>query len=221
MVNGIPETRVARSVPATARWRQALRLPLTCLLVLLVGACGETTPKLVPLPSDAVVLAFGDSLTYGTGAERYPAQLSALIQREVINAGVPGETTVEGLARLTEVIDEHQPQLVILCLGGNDMLQQLDRVRMQQHLATMIEQLRTRSIAVVLLGVPEPKLLGLKADPAYRALAIRFGLPIENAVISAVLGDRDLKADPVHPNAEGYQKIADAVAKLLRQTGAI
>tara|TARA_R110000850_G_scaffold255469_1_gene381217 strand:- start:37464 stop:38132 length:669 start_codon:yes stop_codon:yes gene_type:complete len=201
------------------------------ILLLLFGlifltACSRTSPtdSLAPLQSDARILAFGDSLTYGSGAERnqsYPAVLEGLTGHTVINAGIPGETSRQGLQRLPELLDDTHPALVILCLGGNDMLRKHDRNAMRGALIEMIEIVRDRGIALVLLGVPEPALFSLKSEPVYAELAAQYAIPIENEIIAEVLSDTDRKADQIHPNAEGYADIAKAITALLKEAGAI
>ena len=193
------------------------------LLLLLLCACNAKPPTLPRLDANDVILAFGDSLTYGTGAgehQSYPALLQQLIQRSVVRAGVPGETTIQGLARLPEAIEEHAPKLVLLCMGGNDMLQKVAPATIRANLRAMIELVRKRGANVVLIGVPEPKLF---SDPPkfYGELARELGLPYEGDVFDDVLHDQSLKSDAIHPNAMGYKRVAEALAELLRASGAI
>ncbi len=195
-----------------------------CLLwVLLLAGCDVTQPALPHLGPDDVVLAFGDSLTYGTGvdaAHSYPAQLGQLIGHKVVAAGVPGEVTAQGVTRLPGVLDAVQPKLLLLCLGGNDLLHKLDAVTIAANLRTMVYEARQRGIAVVLIGVPEPRLFG--SVPKYYAdIAAKADIPYEGKVLKTVLFDNTKKSDPIHPNAAGYRMIADALAKLLHQTGAV
>ncbi len=192
------------------------------VLALGIAACGERT-RLEPLPREAVVLAFGDSLTYGTGAaeaESYPAQLEGLIGRRVVRAGVPGEVTAQALERLPGALDEHAPRLLLLCIGGNDFLRRLPSEQAERNVRAMIELARRRGIDVLLIGTPEPGLF--PSPPAfYSALAKQLRVPYEGGVISEVLKDARLKSDPIHPNAAGYRVIAERVAAVLKKNGAI
>jgi lysophospholipase L1-like esterase len=192
------------------------------LVFLLVWGCGER-PRLERLSSDAVILAFGDSLTYGTGAaehESYPAQLESLIGRRVVRAGVPGEVTAQALARLPEALEEHSPRLLLLCIGGNDFLRRLGNEQAERNVREMVKLARSRGIAVMLIGTPEP---GFTVSPPafYSGIAEEFRLPYEGGVIGEVLKDASLKADPIHPNARGYRVIAERLAEQLKTSGAI
>jgi lysophospholipase L1-like esterase len=189
----------------------------------LVAACGGGQPKLARLAPDAVVLAFGDSLTAGVGAnagESYPARLEALIGRKVVSSGVPGETSSAGLERLPVALEEAKPQLVILCEGGNDFLQKLDEAQAASNLRAMVRLAQSRGAQVVLIAVPKPGLLPSPAD-FYAAVAKDLTVPNEENALKKILTDNSLKSDLVHPNAAGYAKLAEAVAALLRKTGAV
>ena len=202
--------------------RRTVIIAFAVTLAVLLGACGGGS-RLERLEPGAVVLAFGDSLTHGTGAgpvESYPAVLERSIGRKVVNAGVPGETSAQGLARLPNVLDEVKPKLLILCHGGNDFLRRLDENAARDNIRAMIRLARDRGIPVVLLATPKP---GVPPSiPAfYGEMAADLRVPFEEAVMRAVLVDNRLKSDLVHPNARGYAQIADAVKKLLQNSGAL
>lgn len=193
---------------------------LACLALL---GCGADTPELAPLPDNATILAFGDSLTFGTGAspvQSYPAVLERLTGRKTVNAGIPGELSAAGLARLPRVLDETRPQLLILCHGGNDILRKRNLERTKQNLREMIELAQARGIAVVLVAVPEPSLI-LNPAGFYAEVASEYKVPLQNDSIAAIMSKPSLRSDTIHPNARGYEALAHAVYETLQASGAI
>jgi acyl-CoA thioesterase I len=201
-----------------------LRALLPLLIVCLLASCSRDTPRLQPLAADAVILAFGDSLTYGSGVgddNSYPAVLTRLSGHTVINAGIPGERSTQGLARLPGELDEYQPALLILCHGGNDMLRKQSMETMQANLEQMIQLAKGRGVQVILLGVPQPALFGLDSAKYYRLVADKMGIPLQESVIPEVLSDTRFKSDQIHPNAAGYEMMAEAVYRLLVKEGAL
>ena len=191
-------------------------------LLLLIAACSKT-PQLAKLPNDAVILAFGDSLTFGTGATpetNYPAVLEKLIGRRVVAAGVPGEVTADGLERLSDVIEEEQPKLLILCHGGNDLLRQIGEAQAEANLRAMVSLATSKGIQVVILAAPKPGLT-LALPGYYEKIAEEFKLPIETDILRSIMASPALKSDTIHPNAAGYQKMAEAIAELLKSAKAL
>ena len=199
------------------------RLAFTLLLIAALVSCGERVPRVPAVGPNEVIVAFGDSLTYGIGAaesESYPVVLAQLIGRTVVRAGVPGEITAQGLGRIEQVIEAHRPALMIVCLGGNDMLRRVDEAQVRRNLREIIRTIKARGIAVVLVGVPRPALI-TSAAAFYGELAKEFDIPYEGKVVTDVLYQLELKADPIHPNAKGYRRMAEAIAELLKKAGAI
>jgi len=206
-----------------AKWGLAPRIcTLLAAAVLLASGCGQQA-KLPPLAPSSVVLAFGDSLTYGTGAneeESYPAQLEKLTGRRVVREGVPGEISESGLARLPAALDEHRPRLLLLCHGGNDFLRRLPKDKAAENLRAMIRLAKSRGVEVLLIGTPEP---GFSVTPAafYAEIAREFRIPYEGEVVGKILRDGSLKSDQIHPNAQGYRLMAQRVYELLKKAGAL
>lgn len=177
--------------------------------------------KVQKLPESAVVLAFGDSLTYGYGAVHaaYPLQLQKKIGREVINAGISGEVSSMGLKRLPKLLQQYHPALVILCHGGNDILRKQSKTRLKNNLKKMIALSRQSGAQVLLVGVPGFGLLGLSTLPLYGEVAEEENVLYEGEILEQIENDPELKSDRIHPNARGYALMAERFARLLKQNG--
>lgn len=197
------------------------------LLAAALLTIGATAPalalagELVPLADKAVVLAFGDSLTSGIGGsgENYPQRLVSLIGHDVINAGVPGETTAQGRERLAAVLHDSRPGLLILCLGVNDFLRGVPVAQIGANLGAMLDLAADASVPVLLLAVPAPG--AMQIDPLFAGLARPGQVRVDLHAMADTLMQPALKAGLVHPNAEGYRRIAAAVAQSLRDSGAL
>jgi lysophospholipase L1-like esterase len=174
-----------------------------------LAACGKKKPPAgQALPAGAVVLALGDSITYGTGAApeaAYPAQLAQLSGWAVVNGGVPGDTSAQALARLPALLSEHKPALMIVSVGGNDFLRRLSEADTAANLRRIVITGREAGAQVLLVAVPRPTLAaavgtGLADHPLYEKLAAELSLPVHTGGWAHVLGDEQLKSDQIHAN---------------------
>jgi lysophospholipase L1-like esterase len=195
------------------------------LLCLQLSACSDSQPQLSALSADSIVLAFGDSLTEGVGAgnrktESYPAVLSQLSGIPIVNSGISGEVSKDGLVRLKEEIEEYEPDLIILCHGGNDLIRKLGEPQLKQNLKQMITAAKASGAEVMLIAVPSFNLTA-KVPDLYMELAAEFQLPIQKDIVRSIETSPSLKADPIHPNTLGYRQFAEAVHQLLMETHAI
>ena len=197
------------------------QVTLALLGVLMLQSCARS--KLTPIPPQGTILAFGDSLTAGVGVESpqsYPSVLSELSGRQVINAGVSGEVTAEGLERLPEVLEETNPTVLILLEGGNDILRNQDPEATKQNLAAMIELAQASEVEVVLIGVPAKTLLS-NVMPLYKELAKEYQLAFEDDLVASLLRQSEYKSDEVHFNEQGYRVMAESIHELLVDEGAL
>ncbi|MER2512538.1 MAG: GDSL-type esterase/lipase family protein [Nitrosomonas ureae] len=191
-----------------------------------IAACGKK-PKLNALPAGSRVLAFGDSVTFGTGAapgEDWPTLLAGLTAWQITNAGIPGDTAEAGKSRIRGLLDEHTQALVIIEIGGNDFLRRRPPSAVKADIKFLIEAAQIAGTQVVLFGVPELSLLSVVAgkasdSPIYQELGKEVGVPVIADVFSDILSRPELCADKIHPNAQGYQQMATGIHAGLKSIG--
>lgn len=210
------------------RPRRRLLLTLAALpAVAFLPACGKRAPKAQALPAGSTVLALGDSLTAGVGATpdtAYPAVLQMLTGWQVVNGGISGDTTAQALARLPALLQEHQPRLVIVSIGGNDFLRQMSAGAAKATISEISRTAQAAGAQVLLVAVPQVSLLAagtgsLRDHPLYAELAGEQKLPLHAEGWARVLSQPDLRADTVHANAQGYRVFAEGLLPTLRQAG--
>lgn len=180
-----------------------------------------------PVPAGATVLALGDSITHGTGAPpgaAYPAVLASLTGWNVVNAGVPGHTSAQALQRLPGLLAEHRPALVIVSIGGNDLLRRQDETALRDNLRRILAAVREAGAQALLVAVPRPTLAAritgsLDDHPLYAEIAAEAAVPLHAAGWSAVLADERLKSDAIHGNAAGYETFARGLLGTLQAAG--
>ncbi|PKO51627.1 MAG: arylesterase [Betaproteobacteria bacterium HGW-Betaproteobacteria-2] len=197
------------------------------LIALLTLAACSSEPQFPPLPKGANVLILGDSLSHGTGAaegEDYPSLLAANTDWNIINAGVPGDTSAGGLQRLTDLLDRHEVDLLIVELGGNDFIRRVPQQETINNLRTILSEARANGIQPLLLAIPAFSPFGaavgsLSDHELYRQLAKETDTPLVEDIFSDVLAKNALKSDPIHPNAEGYRLVEEGLRKALSKKG--
>ena len=217
------------------------RVCLSILLALGLAACGAEAPAPDPAGTEAEpaeplpvmgperrVLAFGNSLFAGYNVaerESYPAVLEAALRARgvnarVTNAGVSGDTSAAGLARIEFTLDNQPepPELVIVELGGNDLLRGLSPEETRANLAAVLEELRERNIPALLMGMRAPPNLGAAYQQAfdriYPDLAERYGAQLVPFFLAAVYDKPDLiQGDNIHPTAGGIEELVAATVE--------
>jgi len=169
-------------------------------------------------PGGQRIIAFGDSLTEGVGAgtgQAYPDQLSRRLNIPIINRGIRGNTTYDGLDRLQKDVLNDRPDVVIVCLGGNDFMQRKAIDRTFDNLRKIIEQTQAQGAMVVLVGLTFP--MGSAYGPRYEQLARETGCAFVPDILDDILGRDSLMSDAIHPNETGYGKMVDRIEPVLRK----
>ena len=179
-----------------------------------------SAPDVANLESNgSAIVAFGDSLTAGYGAsegEDYPSRVASRIGVEIVNAGVSGDTTDGALRRLDDDVLAENPRIVIVGLGGNDFLRGAPLSATESNLRKIIRRIQGAGAMVVLLGFRFPS-LSADYDSMYERIAKEEKCLLIPDLLDGILSDPALKSDEIHPNARGYEVVAERVAGPLEK----
>ncbi len=194
---------------------------VTTVGVALLGSVWFFSPS-APLASRPTagtqVIAFGDSLVEGVGAtpgHDFVSLLSERIGVPIINAGRQGDTSASGLARLDGAVLSRSPRVVIVLLGGNDVLRRVPIETTLTNMRTIVGRIREHGAAVVLVGV-KVDLFRDSYGAAYKRLARDMSAAAVPNILGGILGRAGRTSDGIHPNDQGYEIIADRLEPLLR-----
>jgi acyl-CoA hydrolase len=195
-------------------------------VTILIAACSSGTKERA-LPAGSQVLALGDSLTEGAGvtrAEAWPDLLASKTGWVVVNGGVNGDTSEAALRRLSSLLEQHNPVLVLVALGGNDMLRHIPQQQTIANLEQILTLIKAHGAKPVLLATPNPSLMGavfqhLSAPDFYRKVAEAQHVALIEDAIADVISDPKLKGDPLHPNAAGHARLSEKIFKELQSIG--
>ena len=190
------------------------------LIAIVLFSISTKESTIQPLNPQDSILAFGDSLTYGYNAnpnESYPVILSHLSGHKVINAGIPAETSHDGLRRLPKLLEDDSIKLMILFFGGNDIIQGLSIQSLKSNLKTMIHMAKEKGIEVLLISVPNLSLFGFSPLSLYEEVAEEENIPLLLGMLADIISKPSLKSDQIHPNAKGYKIMAEKIYEKLKE----
>jgi acyl-CoA thioesterase I len=188
-----------------------LKLIIGIIVVIAVAIFFITRSKTLDLPpvTGSTIIAFGDSLVYGTGSTEgndFVSVLSARTGIPIINAGIPGNTTKDALNRLSRDVLEQDPRVVIIVIGGNDFLRRVPKSETLANVRSIVEQVKATGARVILVGTSR-----LVYSSDYKDIAEELEVLFVPHVLDPILQDKRLMADAIHPNDEGYKLFADAL----------
>ncbi len=201
------------------------RIIFLMAVIVLVAACGKAKEEAL-LPGSQV-LALGDSLTEGAGVtpdEAWPNLLASRTGWVVINGGVSGDTSGAALQRLPALLEQYNPALVLVALGGNDMLRHIPQEETITNLGLILTQIKAHGAKAVLLGTPKPSVAravfrNLSAPDFYRRVAEEHQVPLIENAVADVLSDPLMKGDPLHPNVAGHALLSKKLFDALKSIG--
>lgn len=165
-----------------------------------------------------MILAFGDSISHGYGVDdelSYPRLIEKKTGLNIINAGVTGEISSEGLTRLPSLLED-KPDLVIICHGSRDIYNRLSMVELKSNMLAMVKLIQESGSKILLIGVPNFRILSNDIHPLYNEVAEECNILHDENILRNILTSNFTRNDYIHPNIEGYEILADAIIETLQ-----
>jgi acyl-CoA thioesterase-1 len=157
-----------------------------------------------------IIICFGDSLTFGTGASKgmdYPSQLAKMLGRPVLNKGIPGDTTSSALLRLRRDVLSKNPDIVLITLGINDLINGVPTDIALGNLKQIVQTIQNQGARVIIGGLSFPE-IDRRLGKGFRDLARQTGAVLVSDIFTAIADNPVLMSDPIHPNNYGYRIVA-------------
>jgi acyl-CoA thioesterase I len=188
---------------------------ISLFLLLLVGCAKKDTVNIGS--SGKNIICYGDSITFGYGAgpgEDYPSILAKMVEVPVINVGIDGDTTVEGLRRIDSDVLDRDPFFVIIEFCGNDFLRKVPMEETIKNISEMIDRIHARGAMVALVDISAGMLLSDYRQELSR-LARNKNVIFIPGVLSGIVTNPGMKSDFLHPNGNGYSMIARKICRII------
>jgi acyl-CoA thioesterase I len=188
---------------------------LLCLMIFLAGC---TKKEIKNIASQGLnIICYGDSITFGYGAgqgEDFPSLLAKLAKLPVINVGIDGDTTSEGLKRIYSDVLDRDPFLVIVEFCGNDFLRKVPMEETVKNITEMIDKIEAKGAMVALVDISAGLLLQ-DYRKQFSKIARQKNVIFIPGILSGIVTNPSLKSDFLHPNADGYNMIAQKIYRAI------
>ncbi|RJP29525.1 MAG: hypothetical protein C4533_00585 [Candidatus Omnitrophota bacterium] len=197
-------------------WIKAANFILALFLFFGIIGCQKRDIKNIDSKGTNII-CFGDSITFGYGVDpdkSYPAVLAGITQWQVINAGVDGDTSTDGLNRINKDVLEKDPLLVVIEFGGNDFLKKIPKTQTAENVNKMIDHIHGRGSMVALLDISTGILLS-DYHKLLKDIASERGAIFIPKILTGIITNPSMKSDFLHPNENGYAVIAQRVYRTI------
>lgn len=194
------------------------KLFLACAFVFILASVFLLYPKQKTIANaTGPIVFFGNSLTFGQGAgsgEDFPTLVGRALDVPIVNAGVSGNTTRDAVLRVDKDVLSKNPSIVVVEFGANDLFEHIDSQETNRNFEVILSKIKQTNAKIVILGV-KIFLFNVKYETDLQSLAKKYNAIFVADILDGITYDNKLRFDDIHPNAKGYQKIAEKLTPII------